>query len=286
MRDHSLRLLVAGDVDGAIEQLEKASPAARRLTLTKSVIGNPNPNQPRIARAPTQAQQVAFFTRARALTALRGTDELKYRVALAYQAVEANDDEVLRDCIAFFDRQRLPLKHARAYTDFALLGGKRGHHLYYSAALAELHTALSVGDCDHFEAVINDACEFFEKATVKVRDKGFGWALPNAIRIAGLGFLHYRLQGKVEKAEATYRLMPLMLRLAVSRRVGPMEYPQVNRAFRILHEMERVRQDADENDMPLALSNLLRLRSEAAQNRLRDNHLGWVGVNRAVEEAG
>ena len=272
-RAEVLRRLVDGEVDGAITLLASADQATRRMTLNKSVTGNPNPNWPREARAPTAAQQVDFFVRTRAITPLRPIDDLKFHVALNYQAVEAGDEAVIRQESVYFDEQLPKLKKKRAYLDGFLLSGKRGHHLYYSAALSRLHTTLAMADRIGFQHTSNDADAFFRQVTLSTCDKGFGWALPNALRIAGLAGLYWMLKGDMEQTKSKWALLPEMTRLAVTKQVGSVEYPQVRRAFRYLETTASLQAAPDDEAISRLFKDLVRLRADEAHERLYANFM-------------
>ncbi|WP_372922298.1 hypothetical protein [Roseovarius sp.] len=278
-RSQCLQLLVAGDVDAAIGVLERANQRARSLTLMESVAKNPNPNHPRVARAPSQVQQVDFFVRARALTKLGEGDDLKYHIALTYQAVEADNRSVVDQGVRFFQSQLPLLKRKRAYTDTFLMGGKRGHHLYYSAVLTLLHAGIATEDFDLFETTTDDAEAFFYQMTMKTKDKGFGWALPNAMRIAGLAALWWRMNGDAARADEKLAMMPEMLRLAIGRKVGPLESAQVIRAVRLLQESQALREDFTPEHSREAFANLVRLRDKDAHERLFRNFTVAAGYS-------
>ena len=268
-----LDCLVAGDVDRAIKILESAGARARRLILNTSVKGNPNPKHPRHARAPSPALQVDFFTRARALVKLPEVDDLKFQIALTYQAIEADHGDVLDKSLTVLISRLPSLQRKRAYTDRFLTGGKRGHHLYYSAVTALLHAIIDREQFDLFVVTTNDAATFFREVTVPKLDKGFGWALPNAMRVVGLAGLWWHLGGDQQRAEQKWRLMPQMLRLAVNARVGPVEYPQVKRAFRFLHQTEQLKREPDPESAAAYFRDFVRLRNEEPNIRLLQRFL-------------
>lgn len=232
----ALRELAADDVDGAIERLAKLPPRVSLLALKTSLLHKQ-------FRAPSRENQLYFFSWARERVHLGRNDEILYRVALCYVAIEAGNQRIATECLMVFENLQQYLIRHRARLDLPIVSPKRGHHLYFSVALAQIHGAIAFTDNDLFLRAVNQSCFFFDTVTQKARDKGFGFAVTNAVRVAGFGFLYWTLRRDHEAAILKLRSMHAMIRLAVTRRVGKMEYHGLAAAFRWVDLAERLSRD-------------------------------------------
>ena len=93
--DRILNYLVAGEVDCACELLLASKHRVRKIALMTSIRETPGKNRRRFARAPSPEQQVVFFQRAIARVSLNKIERLQFEIALTYQAIEAEDFDVI-----------------------------------------------------------------------------------------------------------------------------------------------------------------------------------------------
>ena len=258
-----LQFLAEGEVDRSIEVLQSSGQLTRRAALMGSVNGGFEPS-----RAPNREQQVEFFERAYPLTRLGTRDQIKFFVAFAYNASEIGAVEAQRQVIERLERQLEVAKRQRSRIPFAIRHKKRGHHFYYSIVNALGHVHLSAGQATAFDHVIDRTCAFFREHTTRTRDKGFGWAMVNAIDLLGLARIRAVMHQDMGRQQQMTEALQAMLRLGVERKVGPIEWPGFYHSCARCQQAVSLHTGSSPQDLKQAFAYLVRVRTKQAQQRI------------------
>lgn len=218
-------------------------------------------------RAPTHTDQVAFFRKVRSQVRLSPSDDFQYSVAFAYNSIDAGDNEAVSEAETHLRRMLETTKSWRSRWPKAPISPKRGHHFFYSVASALSHVLLWQNTPREFDDLVDEVAKFFEQTTTRLKDKGFGWAIVNAVNVVGLGALRSRILHDDERSEQRLQLMDHMLRLAVSGRTGPLEWPQIYHTCVRAYLIKEWSASPDMSEPRYVFNRLTRYRTDAAESR-------------------
>lgn len=249
-----------GRVDEAIELMNAASKSARYQSLMSQVIDGRLTN-----RAPAFSMQLDFFLRARELVDLNLTDEIKYQVALAYNAVESLDEEAIVK-VGVRTRELLPISlNLAAPRRRPYISKKRGHHFFYSLSMAQAHVAIYLKSIDELLTLIRGVEVLFIEQTLPKMDQGFGYGGTNAVKLLGIGAVIAALRGDFDEKGRLVKIMMRMMELIFTRKVGPIDFKQFFRACAQVDAVDRFT-DCDSISAQRLMGDLLRLKNPGSRD--------------------